>query len=555
MQCYVPTCSTPFDQHHLWNCLGNCGRSFHAACIGVKRGSEEDLQQHVLPICKQCRTHLHMEIDIRKIMQYQLEGSHSILTHIKTNDKTNQEALNELHNKLLHIQEDIQKSAEASSRIHSAVITQTPALDFTLDEVKKAIVESTTDQNQKLAESFGRISEIASSHRDDIIRTITSSEKCPSDIILAVHDEVRALTSSVNNLQEKEIEIQHKTLAEELNENAVLESAEIESGWRFIGSKKIWKSDWTDFDARQQTRRLQEKEAEKARRRHRKYRKQMQHHQQQQQEQQKQQQHQHRQQRLHQQQQTNCNSDAGHNSRPSTPHFNLNDNNNNNNNKDNAIISNSSTHSSSKLSDKELLDQARVEFSGHAPVTSNLNFINFRKGETINPYQKEKTPIVPPLNATTPHSAETSSTTPEVTDSMFCLDPMKPPIVRLTEQSAVGDGRFLLARLRESKVYENIRLYLAYLNDQSTDTCIDGTTATSMKVFLASEGLPYEPGHLMAILKEFNLSIGISTKDTIDDLEAYRKHVTNKRLQHLQQARESANNFYRPLSSKNFTKH
>lgn len=492
-----------------------------------------------------------MEIDIRKIMQHHLEGSHMILTHIKTNDKTNQEALNELHNKIIGLQEEIKKSAEIASRILSAVLTQAPAMDFPLNEVRKAFEDTTSDQNQKLAESFCRIQEITSSHRDDIIKTIASAEKCPSDIILAVHDEVRALTSSINKLQDNEIEVRQKSLAEELNEQTVLE---IESGWRLIGSKKIWKPDWTDFDARQRTRRLQEKEAEKARRRNRKHRQQIQH-QQQQQSQQHHQQRRQQQQQSHQhlrrqQHQTNCNSDAGRN--PSTPHFNLKDN---QFDQDNASSSNFFTHSSTKLSDKELLDQARVEFSGQPPTTSNSNFINFRKGETINPYRKEKTPIVPPLNATTPQPAKTSSQTPEVTDSMFCLDPMKPPIVRLTEQSAVGDGRFLLARLREIKVYDNLRLYLAYLKDQKPDVCIDGLTLTSMHVFFASNGLPTEPEHLMNIFMEYNSTIGISPKQTLTDLETYRKYVTTRRLQYLQHSRETANKFYLPTTSSNFYKH
>lgn len=366
---------------------------------------------------------------------------------------------------------------------------------------------------------------------------------------------MRALTSSINKLQDNEIEVRQKSLAEELNEQTVLE---IESGWRLIGSKKIWKPDWTDFDARQRTRRLQEKEAEKARRRNRKHRQQIQH----QQQQQSQQHHQQRRQQQHlqqqqshqhlrrQQHQTNCNSDAGRN--PSTPHFNLKDN---QFDQDNASSSNFFTHSSTKLSDKELLDQARVEFSGQPPTTSNSNFINFRKGETINPYRKEKTPIVPPLNATTPQPAKTSSQTPEVTDSMFCLDPMKPPIVRLTEQSAVGDGRFLLARLREIKVYDNLRLYLAYLKDQKPDVCIDGLTLTSMHVFFASNGLPTEPEHLMNIFMEYNSTIGISPKQTLTDLETYRKYVTTRRLQYLQHSREAANKFYLPTTSSNFYKH
>lgn len=540
----MPACSSPQDSHHLWTCIGICRRSYHAACIGIKRGFEENLQHHVLPVCSQCRSQLHMDIEIRKILQHQLEGSHSILTHIKTNDKTNQEALNELHTKILNLQEDIKKSAETANKIYTAIVTQSPASDITLAEVKKAIVETTTHQNHKLAESFGRIQEITSSHRDDIIKTITSAEKCPSDIILAVHDEVRALTSSINDFHEKEKEVHHKTLADELN--AVTE-IELQPGWRLIGSKKIWKPDWTDYDKRQQTRRHQEKEADKARRRQRKHRQQMQEQQQQQQQQRQQQQ----QQRQHLQQQTNCNFDTGRNFRPSN-HFNLDENANISNNNDNAISSNFLTLPSTKLSDKQLLDKARIEFSGHLPASATSNFINFRKGETINPYQAEKTSIVPPINSTTPQPT-TTATNPELTDSMFCLDPLKPPIVRLTEQSACGDGKFLLARLREPHVYQNIRLYLAFLKDQPLDYCTpDGMTLTSMKAYLHSQGLPKSDDQLLSILKEFHSAIGLPETHTLADLEAFRKHMSSRKIQQLQKLREDHNKFFRPS---NFTKY
>lgn len=206
------------------------------------------------------------------------------------------------------------------------------------------------------------------------------------------------------------------------------------------------------------------------------------------------------------------------------------------------------------MSDKQLLDQARVKFSGHPTPSSNPNFINFQKGETINPYQAEKTPIIPPLNTTSPQPA-TTSTTPEITDSMFCLDPMKPPIVRLTEQSASGDGTYLLGRLRDPHLYQNLRLYLAFLKDQPLTFCLDGHTSSSMQAYLYSEGLPKSDEHLLRTLLEFNSAIGISQTKTFADLEALKKHMSSKKIQHLQQTRESANKFFRPMSSTNFMKH
>lgn len=42
---------------------------------------------------------------------------------------------------------------------------------------------------------------------------------------------------------------------------------EDKSGWRLLGSKNIWKADWTDYDKRQSNRLNQQKQADKARKR------------------------------------------------------------------------------------------------------------------------------------------------------------------------------------------------------------------------------------------------------------------------------------------------
>lgn len=53
-------------------------------------------------------------------------------------------------------------------------------------------------------------------------------------------------------------------------------------------------------------------------------------------------------------------------------------------------------------------------------------------------------------------------------------------IVRLTEQSAEGDTRFLKARLRDPKIMRVVQLFLAYMKDQPDTVCVDGITPTSI---------------------------------------------------------------------------
>ena len=291
-------------------------------------------------------------------------------------------------------------------------------------------------------------------------------------------------------------------------------------GWRIIGSKKIWKSDWTEFDAKQRRRRIQEKQAEKAIRRRTQHRK-------------AQQQYQH-----------------------------------------------SRTHSS----DKELLATAKVQFAGppstidHPIAGLSVNkLINFRKGDTINPYPTEKQQIqqrnkiqspstentalhketINPYRSGKQTSQENISTTAiptEPSGSQFELDPMRPPIVRLTEQSMNGDGRFLKARLRDPKIMKIVRLYLAYMKDQQSSVCVEGLTPTSIKMLLASEGLPTATEHLQRIFIEVHNEYGLEPAEAVADLQAYRQFLTSERTHRLQQLRESATNFTKPTSSSNFRK-
>lgn len=48
--------------------------------------------------------------------------------------------------------------------------------------------------------------------------------------------------------------------------------------------------------------------------------------------------------------------------------------------------------------------------------------------------------------------------------------------------------------------------------------------------------------------------MGLTKKQTLADLEGYRKYMASKKIQHLQHSRESANKVYQPTSS-NFYKH
>ncbi|XP_055547234.1 uncharacterized protein LOC129731355 [Wyeomyia smithii] len=137
----------------------------------------------------------------------------------------------------------------------------------------------------------------------------------------------------------------------------------------------------------------------------------------------------------------------------------------------------------------ELLAAARIQFSGQPNKDVRTKFINFQKGETINPYRTEKvrtgqTEYVNNNNSDISNNNTTSTTTPPH-DSLFELDPMRPAIVRLTQQSTNGDGRFFKAGLRDPNIMKIVRLYLTFMNDQQPTVCVDGYTTTIIRILLA----------------------------------------------------------------------
>lgn len=216
---------------------------------------------------------------------------------------------------------------------------------------------------------------------------------------------------------------------------------------------------------------------------------------------------------------------------------------------------------------------AKTKFSGPPSTTdhpiSGLSVpkpITFKRGETINPYRTEKQGPTPTNQQEQQQAMDSQTTTMNSQQYQLQqqqqnqphhdiqLDPMHPPIVRLTEQSAEGDGRFLKARLRDPNIMRVVRLFLAYMKDQPETVCIDGMTITSIRVLLASEGLPTDPAHLLRIFNAVHQEYGVSPAEAASDLSSYRQYLKSERTNRLQQLRESSNKFYSPLPERNFMK-
>ena len=85
----------------------------------------------------------------------------------------------------------------------------------------------------------------------------------------AIFEEIKILTATIESLSTLNTNTDGPSIAVELdavNSNSSSSSA-TPSGWRFIGTKKVWKPDWSNYDAKQRARRLQDKQIAKARKR------------------------------------------------------------------------------------------------------------------------------------------------------------------------------------------------------------------------------------------------------------------------------------------------
>ncbi|KAH1021747.1 hypothetical protein HUJ04_011231 [Dendroctonus ponderosae] len=132
-------------------------------------------------------------------------------------------------------------------------------------------------------------------------------------------------------------------------------------------------------------------------------------------------------------------------------------------------------------------------------------------------------------------------------DQAPSLDPLTPPIVKMTvasDRSKNSGRRYLIARLREPSILRAIRLYLAYLHDQPASVCYEGFTTTSIKVFLASEGLSIRKDALHGLYTDFHSAYGMGGAEVEADLSTYRSDVVSERTVQLQRYNESHHYFF-----------
>lgn len=154
------------------------------------------------------------------------------------------------------------------------------------------------------------------------------------------------------------------------------------------------------------------------------------------------------------------------------------------------------------------------------------NKINFVSGGTLFPVKNDDKVISKP-NECTPSLEERSKG-------------YQSPIVKLTERS----DEYAINRLTtDQNLFEMVRKYLSYLGREETKIVCSGDTRLSLGMKIQMQGLPLG-SKLTEMYYEGLQRRGLTKKEILSDLEAYRTYLVSKRIQHLASSEVSINRYY-----------
>lgn len=473
-------------------------------------------------------------------------GVHESCVNLRRNN-------NDYCNELFFMCQDCQDYLKIEVKDQSSIVV---ALFMSLRQEMRNFKNS-TDKIEKLAKDYDKIANECSSNYvkvtesvDSLLVNTETQEKDKAEIknsVLNVNrqltkfcekqDEIRDIVDKAVNKQKvvkdpiyKDSEMQTE------RQNLMLTTEEVIGGWRMLGDRKVWKNDWSYYDEKQRRRKIEEKKQAKRIKLQKQKRKQLRN-----------------KNKLNFKQRMN--NQFTHNTDPNLLK--------------NANVMN---FNQTNQNHSNLID---VSAKNQFPNNKKPNYKNFVQGETLNPVNSFETSkivdlndsdcsslsdessiiedleqrksisnsikVVPVSNSNSESDKNENSNTN--IDSCTALNPLFPPVVRLTQNCA--NGQYQKARFRDEKIRNVVRLYLAYLFNQSESVVVDKMTVVSAKISIASEGLPTEYDKLLKLYCDFNEEFGVSSKQAQADLDAYRASIRTQRLNNIQKSRENSHNFFK----------
>lgn len=410
MRCTVESCDIS-DDHFLWKCE-YCEKHFHAACIGVQRHQERSITSFMIPLCADCQQHLNAGIDTQKVLYRQEQLIDSITSQTDANlqvaadlKKLNEFAIGPLFDNIeLQLKESVTNvNINTASKLENAVSTLTRdiaqnsiksdelvalknhlttlfdiSMQTTRKRIEEHVKELTVDLSRELAKIRAEVENLSGVTIDMASHCNEHNDSQSHSTVDALH-EVKSLTNTVGGEILKEVkslgiavnglensiskirlppEASPPSLMDELAEQSTNESTE---GWRTLGSKKVWRSDWTEYDSRKRLREQQQKARAKAIKRKKAIKRQW---------------------NIKNNFNTNSNSNQDNTNEivPTCSYYNYNSSSSSNNTNRNSH----QTGTSFLPPDKDLLAAAKVQFS--RPPVENQRGIRFQRGVTLNPY-------------------------------------------------------------------------------------------------------------------------------------------------------------------------
>lgn len=288
MPCAIINC-TVTDDKHVWYCHGSCGKKFHASCVGAQRNHEQSILSYMLPLCYECQKRFVLEINFDKFYIQQqeniklsklvLESNHKLaakFNNLNINDgfESMEMLLNELKtvaidgNKLNSINEPV--ASKNSTEYDNTAIKNhlTSLFDMSMQATKNNIMEyvnaltiDLTTELKNICSEFEKVSSLIIDMANHCSEHNASQSNLTSTVDII--DELKVLSSAVNLLGNKTVPLQTTESPPSLEVELTIQTSD-NSGWRQLGSRRMWKSDWSEYDARKLLRLNQQKAADKA---------------------------------------------------------------------------------------------------------------------------------------------------------------------------------------------------------------------------------------------------------------------------------------------------
>lgn len=418
------------DDAVMWTCVG-CTRTFHAACVGItvqrsslrKKDKRIDPNSYIIPCCNSCQTLITLNFEIKALTEQQtklaeiinsnteiihrsaqqvnpnavhdaFEGMEILLTSIKNELSTINKnsslvgSVSTIKNHITTMFDIAMKAAkenmEATMKSMSAVLsTDLRNINNDINQLNQLSIDTaasfTMNSNpmlgldilDELKSSAENIISNQHAATESITSAISSLDSRLSDVHISSEPPSDPSSNSepLINIENLKPPSDPNTNSEAVNHNSTLTC-------RMLGSKKVWRADWTEYDLREYRRTQQIKARDKAIKRKKQLKKQRNRYNIQ---------NNRRVEKCHEVKSNNNIYPFPRNSTERNVFINQGD------------IYDKRNHTASLPLDRELLAAAKLQFSG-PPLSTNGSYgphgpyINFQRGEVLNPYPTDERP-------------------------------------------------------------------------------------------------------------------------------------------------------------------